>query len=292
MVCEEKIMNISIIGVGLIGGSLALSLRDSGFANKIYGVDDKKDHSFIAKDLKIIDDIFTLDNLPESDLYIVSVPVDSSIGVLNDLLNKIPKHAVITDVGSTKELICESIKNHPNRGRFVASHPIAGTEHSGPQSAINNLFHGKTTIICDKEKSDTDAFELVKKMYEELKMKIVYMDSKEHDLHVAYVSHLSHISSFALGITVLNKENDEENIFNLAGSGFESTVRLAKSSPHMWNPIFKQNSKYISESLGDYIKCLQMFKDSIDNDQFDNIFYMMMYANKIRKVLKDIKKIQ
>jgi prephenate dehydrogenase len=285
-------MDITIIGVGLIGGSIALSLKEKGFANHIYGVDIKKDHSSLAKELGLVEEIYSLENLPKSDLYIISVPVDSSIEILKTLLEKIPENAVITDVGSTKELICESVENHPKRKCFVASHPIAGTEHSGPEAAINNLFNGKTTIICDKEKSSSEAFELVKKMYETLEMKVVYMDSKEHDLHVAYVSHLSHISSFALGITVLNKENDEENIFNLAGSGFESTVRLAKSSPHMWNPIFKQNSKYISESLGDYIKCLQMFKDSIDNDQFDNIFYMMMYANKIRKVLKDIKKIQ
>lgn len=285
-------MDITIVGVGLIGGSIALSLKEKGFTNHIYGVDIKKDHSSLAKELGLVEEIYSLENLPKSDLYIISVPVDSSIEILKTLLDKIPENAVITDVGSTKELICESVENHPKRKCFVASHPIAGTEHSGPEAAINNLFNGKTTIICDKEKSSSEAFELVKKMYETLEMKVVYMDSKEHDLHVAYVSHLSHISSFALGITVLNKENDEENIFNLAGSGFESTVRLAKSSPHMWNPIFKQNSKYISESLGDYIKCLQMFKDSIDNDQFDNIFYMMMYANKIRKVLKDIKKIQ
>ncbi len=280
-------MIVSIVGVGLIGGSFALGLKDEKFAHHIVGVDNNDDNLDKALELKIIDEKTSLSEaVKKSDLIVVAIPVNSSVEVIKTILeqpNILDK--IIIDMGSTKENIGQSINNHINRKSFVASHPIAGTENSGPESAFASLFNYKVAIICDKELSDIKKVETVENIYKLLKMKVVYMDSKSHDIHLAYVSHLSHISSFALGITVLDKEKDESNIFNLAGSGFESTVRLAKSSPDMWNPIFKQNSKNISDALGEYIKQLEKFKYCIDQNQYSESFELMKNANNIRRVL-------
>ncbi len=283
-------MHITVIGVGLIGGSLALALKENGFADRVTGIDQNKNNAEKALELGIIDSIGDMDTaLKESELVIVSIPVSTTTNVLSKILDKIGKNTVVTDMGSTKKAICEAIANHPNRKNFVASHPIAGTEHSGPQAAFKELFNNKIAIICDREKSSDFAVELIEDMYKKLNMQLINMDSVSHDLHVAYVSHLSHISSFALGITVLDKERDESAIFNLAGSGFESTVRLAKSSPEMWAPIFEQNKKNVSEALGEYIKQLQIFKSFIDNDDVGNLSNLMRTANEIRRVLDGMK---
>ena len=278
-------MIITIVGVGLIGGSLALGLKDQNFVSHVIGVDNSDLNLNKAIELKIIDEKSDLNRaVKKSDIIIVAIPVNSSIEVIKNILN-ISDKQIVVDMGSTKENISEAINSHKNRKIFVASHPIAGTENSGPQSAFKTLFNNKVAIRCDKELSDSSKIATVEKMYQTLGMKVVYMDSKAHDVHLAYVSHLSHISSFALGITVLDKEKDESAIFNLAGSGFESTVRLAKSSPEMWNPIFKQNSKNISDALGEYIKQLEKFKYCIDSNQYFESFEMMKNANNIRRVL-------
>lgn len=284
-------MIVAVIGLGLIGGSIALELKANGFADKIIGVDSNKDNSSMALELGIVDEINDLDfSVNIADLVIVSIPVNSIIKILPTILDKAGIKTIITDMGSTKEGISGIVKNHVNRANFVASHPIAGTEHSGPKAAHLGLFVNKTAIICDREKSSEFALSVVEAMYKVLKMRLIDMDSASHDLHIAYVSHLSHISSFALGITVLDKEKDENTIFNLAGSGFESTVRLAKSSPAMWTPIFQQNAKNVSDALDEYIKNLQVFKNYIDNNQPDEAFELMHTANEIRRVLDGIKK--
>lgn len=284
-------MIVAVIGLGLIGGSIALELKVNGFAAKVIGVDSNKDNSSMALELGIVDEINDLDfSVNIADLVIVSIPVNSIIKILPTILDKAGIKTIIIDMGSTKEGISEIVKNHANRANFVASHPIAGTEHSGPKAAHLGLFTNKTAIICDREKSSESALNLVEAMYKVLKMRLIDMDSPSHDLHIAYVSHLSHISSFALGITVLDKEKDENTIFNLAGSGFESTVRLAKSSPEMWTPIFEQNAKNISDALDEYIKNLQIFKRYIDNNQSAEAFELMYTANEIRRVLDGIKK--
>ncbi|MFN8578166.1 MAG: prephenate dehydrogenase [Candidatus Sericytochromatia bacterium] len=277
-------MNISIIGVGLIGGSLALGLKENGFATKILGIDSNDKNLKDALDLGIIDEISDLKNINKSDLIIVSIPVNPSLEVIKEVLELVD-NKIVTDMGSTKKNICEIINNHHNRSCFVPSHPIAGTENSGPKAAIKNLFDKKLAIICDDDINDTSKSKTIEEMYKSLNMRVIYMNSEDHDLHMAYVSHLSHISSFALGLTVLDKEKDESTIFNLAGSGFESTVRLAKSSPDMWNPIFEQNSKNISEALGEYIKQLEKFKNSIDNREYYQSYEMMQNANDIRRIL-------
>lgn len=284
-------MIVTVIGLGLIGGSIALELKANGFATNIIGVDANESNASMALELGIVDEINDLDfAINKSDLVIISIPVNSIIKILPNILAKAGAKTIITDMGSTKEGISEVVKNHANRANFVASHPIAGTEHSGPKAAHLGLFTNKTAIICDREKSSESALNIVEAMYKVLKMRLIDMDSASHDLHIAYVSHLSHISSFALGITVLDKEKDENTIFNLAGSGFESTVRLAKSSPAMWTPIFQQNAKNVSDALDEYIKNLQIFKSYIDNNQSDEAFELMHTANEIRRVLDGIKK--
>lgn len=284
-------MITTIIGTGLIGGSMALDLKSRRFTRKILGVEKNKHHAKEALMFGVADDILPLDKaIPLSDLIIVAVPVTETKKILTEVLNKIKKDAVVTDVGSTKKEICDSVRNHPKRKQYVASHPIAGTENSGPKAALKNLFDDKMTIICEKKRSDARALETIKRMYETLGMKILYMDPADHDMHVAYVSHISHISSFMLATTVLNIEKSASTIFNLAGSGFASTVRLGKSSPEMWAPIFVQNSTYISQALGAYINELNEFKKYIDEKNPDKMCEAMKKANEIRKVL-DGKKI-
>lgn len=285
-------MKIAIVGVGLIGGSLALGLKDQGFTSQIIGVDNNSDNLEAALQLGIIDKKSGLkEAVEQSDIVIISIPVNSSLKVIKEVLDISNDSNIIIDMGSTKENIAEAINNHNKRKNFVASHPIAGTENSGPKAAFKTLFNNKVAIICDRELSDKSKINITEKMYHTLGMKVVYMDSKAHDIHLAYVSHLSHISSFALGITVLDKQKDETAIFNLAGSGFESTVRLAKSSPDMWNPIFQQNSKNISEALGEYIKQLERFKYCIDTNEYSESYEMMKDANNIRRVLDGMIKI-
>jgi prephenate dehydrogenase len=248
-------------------------------------VDKDPEHCKQALERGIADEIKPLDDALSSDVVILSIPVTETAKNLPHILNSIGDNTVVMDVGSTKNLICKTIKNHPKRKQFVGTHPIAGTENSGPLAAINNLFDNKICILCVDD-SALWVVERVSELYETLNMKLLFMNADEHDMHVAYVSHISHISSFALATTVLEIEKNTSTIFDLAGSGFASTVRLAKSSPDMWAPIFEQNSKYVSKALGTYIKHLTKFKKNIDKKNSKGTHEAMTKANAIRKILK------
>jgi len=277
---------IYVIGTGLIGGSFALGAKDFYENAKIYGIDSNENHLKEAMALGIIDEVAVFEDLAKADFVILSVPVDVSLEFLPKVLDLIPESAIVFDVGSTKNPICEAVANHPRRRNFMAAHPIAGTEFSGPSAAIKGLFQDKTNIICEVEKTTFKLQEKALELFKSMGMRIRYMDPKSHDKHIAYVSHLSHISSFMLGKTVINKEKSEQDIFDMAGSGFESTVRLAKSSPAMWTPIFKQNKKQVIKTLEEYISNLSNFKELLANDDYDAIYNEMQGVNKIKEILK------
>jgi len=280
---------IAVIGLGLIGGSLALELKKSSWAT-IYGIDKNEAHLQKALDLGIIYEKATLDIVSEVDVVIIAVPVNVIPDISVAVLDLIGKDTLVFDVGSTKDAVCDAIRNHPNRKNFVALHPIAGTEFSGPQAAIYDLFTDKVNIICEKDLSSEKMIDRALGIFEDLKMKNVFMDSAvQHDKHIAYVSHLSHISSFMLGKTVLEIEKDEKNIFNMAGSGFASTVRLAKSNPETWMPIFMQNRENLLKSLDEYIKNLNQFKDILTKKSADDVLSIMQNTNRIKDVLAGIK---
>jgi prephenate dehydrogenase len=280
-------MKVCIVGIGLIGGSLAIDLKRRGFASSVIGVDNNKHHQNIALHSGLVDKIDTLQNaVKKSDLIILSTPVNTNRILLPEILTLMNgTNKVVIDMGSTKAGIAEAVINHPNRGRYVASHPMAGTEFSGPMAAIGKLFDYKHVIICDKDLSDEDALRKVVDMYNLLNMRISYMKSIDHDIHVAYVSHISHITSFSLALCVLDKEKDEENILKLAAGGFESTVRLAKSNAETWAPIFLQNSEYIIEVLDNYVEKMNLFKKYILEKNTEGLTELMNEANKIRKIL-------
>ncbi len=278
-------MVVTVVGLGLIGGSMALALKSSGFASKILGVDINESHLKSATKLGIIDHIETIKTaVQKSNLIIVSIPVNQSGELISEILDNCNQQTVI-DVGSTKNELAKLLQNHPKRGNYVATHPIAGTEFSGPEAAQINLFNDKVTIICDKEKSSKKAYQLTTSMYKSLKMNFIFMSSEDHDVHSAYVSHISHISSFSLALSVMAKEKDEKNILNMAGSGFESTVRLAKSNHKMWTPIFIENKKNIVEVLNNYIQQLQSFKIAIINENESDLSSLIKEANGIKKIL-------
>jgi len=280
-------MKISIIGVGLIGGSLALSLRKAMPVNKIFGVDTNSGNLSKALHLGIIDATSELDTaITDSDLIILTVPVNSIQELLPSILDQIKKNQVVMEMGSTQHEILESIQDHPNRGRLVAVHPMAGTEYSGPEAAVDDLFTEKNMVFCDIVQTDPDAFEIAESICEALKMKPVFMNAKEHDLHTAYVSHISHITSFALALTVLEKEKSQGRIFELAGGGFASTVRLAKSSPEMWVPIFKQNKNNVLEVLEEHIRQLQRMHDVLEEEDYGTLFKLIKQSNKIKRIIK------
>lgn len=279
-------MKISIIGVGLIGGSIALKLRQNGIADFIYGIDNNNDHLNEALDLKIIDAKVDLEyGIKNSDLVIIAIPVDSARKLLPDVLDLISENQTVMDAGSTKAGIVKAVKNHPKRCRFVAFHPMWGTENSGPKSAISDSFTGKAGVICNKEESAEDALQMVEKIVESLDMHLIYMNAEDHDVHTAYISHISHITSYALANTVLEKEREEETIFQLASSGFSSTVRLAKSHPEMWVPIFKQNKENVLDVLNEHIAQLRKFKAALEKENFEYLEELISNANKIRGIL-------
>ena len=280
--------NIYIIGVGLIGGSLALDIKSMGSQAKIYGIDSNETHLEEAMDLNIIDAKATFDDLHDADLVVLSIPVDKAVDELPRVLDRISDSTLVIDVGSTKLPVCEAVDSHIRRRNFLATHPIAGTEFSGPKAAIRHLFQKKTNIICEVEKTAFKLQEKALQLFSDLGMRIRYMNPEAHDKHIAYVSHLSHISSFMLGKTVIEKEKNERDIFDMAGSGFESTVRLAKSSPAMWTPIFKQNKDNVIETLDEYINNLKQFKVLMETDDFDEIYNEMENTNHIREILKGI----
>jgi prephenate dehydrogenase len=277
--------NIAIVGVGLIGGSFAKSAKKLALCSKIFGVDNNPDFLNTAKNIGLIDDFGTLEEvIPLCDVVIVAIPVNATRKLLPQILN-LCTHQLVFDAGSTKAGICASVQNHVHRANFIAAHPIAGTENSGPEAAVEGLYEGKMNIICDAHLSNPDLLQKALQFFNALQMKTLFMDAEEHDRHIAYVSHLSHISSFVLGQTVLEIEKDEKNIFNMAGSGFASTVRLAKSSPQMWAPIFQQNKEALSTALSAYIQNLQNFKNLIEQEEGEKLIELMTDVNRIRKVI-------
>jgi prephenate dehydrogenase len=285
---SETFCNCVVVGLGLIGGSLALSLRRREFAAHFVGVENNPQHAQMALALGLVDEISDLQTaVSQADMVILAVPVNIARKLLHIVLDGIKPTGVVVDMGSTKNGICTEFRKHPKRNRFVASHPMAGTEYSGPGAAIDHLFDGKKAIICEAKYSADAALERVIAMYGALGMEIIFYDSAEtHDKHVAYVSHISHVSSFMLGLTVLEVEKDERHILDLAGTGFASTVRLAKSSPDTWTPIFLQNARLLSHALQIYIDNLQQFKTYIDDADADNLHKMMVEANKIGKIIQ------
>lgn len=279
-------MTVTIIGVGLIGGSMALTLKEKGFATKLIGVEANPAHASKALELGLVDEVKDLHTaVQESGLVILATPINVAEALLPLILQMVDKQ-VVMDVGSTKKTICETADQSPRRGRFVATHPMWGTEYSGPEAAVKNAFEKKATVICSKEDSDADAVELVEKVYGLLGMHIVYMNAEAHDVHVAYVSHISHITSFALANTVLEKEREEDAIFELASGGFESTVRLAKSNPAMWVPIFMQNKDNVLDVLNEHIAQLRKFKACLEKENYEYLAELIEKANGIRRILK------
>ncbi|KQC31953.1 prephenate dehydrogenase [Nonlabens sp. YIK11] len=280
--------NVFLIGTGLIGGSMLLDLREHFKDAVFYGVDQNESHAKRAVENGIVDQVASIKDVVNADLVLISVPVDAALEVLPQVLDLVPELALVMDVGSTKEEICKTVENHKNRRQFLAAHPIAGTEFSGPDAAIKSLFNDKTMIVCEVEKTAFKLQEMAKEIFDVLGMRVRYMTPLTHDRHIAFVSHLSHISSFMLGKTVIQEEQVEQDIFDLAGSGFESTVRLAKSSPAMWTPIFAQNKKHVLDSLDGYIENLVRFRESVNNNNYKAIFDDMEQTNRIKTILKGI----
>ena len=282
-------MNVGVIGLGLIGGSIALKIKEIDTNTVIYGLDKNMDSMSYSLSKGIIDkklDINSIDNLK---YLFIAIPVDAIKSEIESILNKISNNTLVIDLGSTKYEICKKVQDHSNRKNFLAAHPIAGTEFSGPSAAINNLFDNKVLILCETEKTDQDLLSDALKIFDLMNMNIINMDSIEHDKHIAYVSHLSHISSFMLGKTVMNKEEDQDTIYDMAGSGFESTVRLAKSSPETWASIFVENKNNIVESLNEYISNINNFKILIENGDKEKLSAEMKKINGIKEILNGIK---
>ena len=279
-------LTVTIIGTGLIGGSMAIALREKGIAGKLIGVDASESHRQKAIQLKLVDEVRDLaDAIAGSNLIIVAVPVDASEELLPQVLDHVDGQ-VVMDVGSTKYGVIESIATHPRRSRFVATHPMWGTEYSGPEAAISGAFVNKATIICNKEETDADAIDMAENIYRSLGMHLLYMDAAAHDLHAAYVSHISHITSFALANTVLEKEREDDAIFEMASAGFESTVRLAKSNPAMWVPIFMQNRENVLDVLNEHISQLRKFKSCLEKENYEYLRELIENANKIKRIIK------
>jgi prephenate dehydrogenase len=279
-------MRLTVIGIGLIGGSIAMTLKQKGFVDHVIGVDNNPMHQDQALQLGIVDEMMSLEEaIVSADLVVIATPVNIAEKLLSTILDLIDKQ-VVFDVGSTKESIVQIANGHSNRGRFVPTHPMWGTEFSGPEAAQQDAFKEKATVICNKEQIDEDALTLVKQVYEQLGMHIVYMDAMKHDIHVAYVSHISHITSFALANTVLEKEKESDAIFELASGGFESTVRLAKSNAAMWVPIFMQNKENVLDVLNEHISQLKKFKSCLEKENSDYLSDLIENANGIKRILK------
>jgi prephenate dehydrogenase len=277
---------IAIVGVGLIGGSLAIQLHEKKLSSRLIGVEANKEHAAKALELELVDEILPLDEaISAADVIVLAIPVDSMVSLLPSVLDKIDRQIVL-DLGSTKSLLVEAIKDHPKRGRFSATHPMWGTEYSGPAAAVRGAYENKAVILCNPEQTDADVMEWVRHMFTKIGMRQLEMEAQAHDLHAAYVSHISHITSFALANTVLEKEKEENAIFELASAGFESTVRLAKSNPAMWVPIFLQNKVNVLDVLNEHIEQLKKFRDSIRDDKTEELRALIEDANKIRRIIK------
>lgn len=278
---------VTIVGVGLISGSFALGLKEKQIANHIIGVSRTEASAKKAIELGLVDEILPLkEAVLKSELIYVAIPVDATIPVVHEILNLINDKQIIADAGSTKYALSKAIEKHPMRKRFVLTHPMWGTEYSGPEAAVKNAFAGRACVICDKEKTDDDAVQVIESLYKKFGMNIVHMHAGDHDVHAAYVSHISHITSFALANTVLEKEREEETIFELSGGGFESTVRLAKSSASMWVPVFMQNRENVLDVLNEHITQLRKFKASLEKENTEFLTELIENANKINKIIK------
>lgn len=278
-------MKVGIVGLGLIGGSIALDLK-SQINVTVYGVDQDKQHCDKALRLGLVHEITNIEDIArDADVIIIATPVDVIELLLPEILNRVGLNTVVIDVGSTKSDICNIVKNHKKRSQFVAAHPLAGTEFSGPEAALKGLFIGAKNIICEKEESSANSLSIALKVFDSIGMNTLFMTAEEHDRHLAYVSHLSHVTSFCLGLTVLEIEKDEKQIFNLASTGFRSTSRLAKSNPHTWKAIFGRNRKYLGEALDGYIHTLTEFKNAIEENDLTKMEGMMMDANDIKRIL-------
>ncbi len=277
---------IAIVGTGLIGGSLAIQLHEKKLSSRLIGVDASEENANKALELELVDEILPLDEAVSlADVIVLSVPVDVMMTILPGILDKIEKQIVL-DLGSTKSQLIEIIKSHPRRGRYVATHPMWGTEYSGPQAAVRGAYENKAVIICNQEESDADAVDWVKHMYKKIGMHLLEMEAAAHDLHAAYVSHISHITSFALANTVLEKEKEDSAIFEMASAGFESTVRLAKSNPAMWVPIFMQNRTNVLDVLNEHIEQLKRFRNSLSKGDEEELKQLIGEANKIKRIIK------
>lgn len=279
-------MTVTIIGIGLIGGSLAIALKEKQLAAHIIGVDNSEEHLQTAMNNGLIDEYCSLQEaIPRSSLVILAVPVDALTALLSKVMDAVTDQ-IVMDTGSTKEYVIKAIENHLKKGRFVATHPMWGTEYSGPQAAVSGAFVNKAVVICNAADSDPDALQVVTQLYEQLGMHLVYMEARAHDLHAAYISHISHITSFALANTVLEKEKEEDAIFELASGGFESTVRLAKSNPAMWVPVFQQNRENVLDVLNEHISQLRKFKSCLEKENYVYLKELIENANNIRRILK------
>lgn len=280
--------SVVIIGVGLIGGSFAKGVKRLYPETILLGLDTNKNHLEKAIAIGLIDEQASENTIAEADMVVLAIPVNALVKELPGILERVKEDCVVFDAGSTKALLCQTVENHPRRHNFLACHPIAGTEFSGPSAAFDGLYEGKTNIICEIEKTAFSLQERALRFFQQLGMRIRYMNPVAHDKHIAYVSHLSHISSFMLGKTVIQKEKNERDIFDMAGSGFESTVRLAKSSPDMWAPIFEQNKENVIETLEEYIENLAAFKNKMEANDFKGIYDEMNNTNRIKQILKGI----
>jgi prephenate dehydrogenase len=278
---------VTIVGVGLISGSLSLALKDRGLVKKVIGVSRSEASAKKALELGLIDEALPLEEaVRQADLIYVAIPVDATLPVMKTIMDLMTDKQIVVDAGSTKNALCQLLAAHPLRARFVASHPMWGTEYSGPEAAVHNAFAGRACVICEKEKSDKDVAEKIEEMYRTIGMHLVYMDADSHDMHAAYVSHISHITSFALANTVLEKEREENAIFELAGGGFESTVRLAKSNPAMWVPVFMQNRENVLDVLNEHISQLRKFKACLEKENYEYLQELIENANKISRIIK------
>ena len=279
-------MRVAVVGLGLIGGSFALALKDKSIASSVVGVEANAANAEAALRLGLVEAVLPLNEAVEgADLVALAVPVDAIPQLAIKVLNRVTENQIVIDMGSTKEELCEIISQHPRRGRFVATHPMWGTEYSGPEAATVESFAGRAVVICQKEMSDSKAVERIEDIYRKLGMTVLEMNPEQHDLHTAYVSHISHITSFILSTTVLEKEREEEAIFNLAGGGFDSTVRLAKSSAETWIPIFMQNKYNVLDVLREYIHQLNLFRKALEKDDTEALKRIITKANEIKKVL-------
>lgn len=284
-------MIVGIVGLGLIGGSMAIDLKRKGFAHEVLGVESEPVNAAAAEKIGLVDKVVTLEDcIDRSDVVVLAVPVGSAVKMLPVVLDRFAqtgaREKLVMDVCSTKEHLARSVKYHPARRQYVASHPMAGTEYSGPWAAMPGLFDGHACIICDSEESDPKAVRTVESLYSVLNMRTIYMNSSNHDVHTAYVSHISHVTSFALALTVLDKEKDEKHIFDLASGGFSSTVRLAKSSPDMWTPILQQNRDNVLQVMDTYIDKMNAFRQAIADGDEDAVRNLIMEANRIRRIIR------